>query len=126
MMIRSLATAIALVAAAQMQVLPASAEIADRTLPMHFDLRLQGPSDSCATRCQLWISASGAITADTPRDFERFAQNHDLNGATVVLDSDGGSVHGAIALGRDIRRLGLNTTVGRIIDLDAAGQDTPR
>ncbi len=125
-MIRSLATAIALAAAAQLQLLPASAEIADRTLPMHFDLRLQGPADACATKCQLWIAAGGAITADTPRDFERFAQNHDLRGATVVLDSDGGSVHGAIALGRDIRRLGLNTTVGRIIDLDAAGQGRVR
>ena len=44
----------------------------------------------------------------------------------MVLDSDGGSVHGAIALGRDIRRLGLDTTVGRIIDLDGAEQDAPR
>ncbi len=125
-MIRSLAITIALAAAAQLQVLPASAEIADRTLPMHFDLRLQGPADGCAVKCQLWISASGAITADTPQDFERFAQNRDLTGATVVLDSDGGSVHGAIALGRDIRRLGLNATVGHIIDLDAAEQGIVR
>jgi hypothetical protein len=125
MMIRSLATAIALAVAAQMQLLPASAETADRTLPMHFDLRLQGPADSCAIKCQLWISASGAITADTPRDFELFARDHDLTGATVVLDSDGGSVHGAIALGRDIRRLGLNTSVGRILDVPS-GQERPR
>ena len=32
-----------------------------------------------------------------------FAQDLDLTGATVVLDSDGGSVLGAIALGRAIR-----------------------
>ena len=125
-MIRSLAITIAFAAAVQLQLLPASAEIVDRALPMHFDLRLQGPADTCATKCQLWISASGAITADTPQDFERFVQNHDLAGATVVLDSDGGSVHGAIALGRVIRRLGLNTTVGRIIDLDTPEQGTAR
>jgi len=123
-MIRSLAIALALAAAAPVLSLSASAEVVDRALPMHFDLRLQGPADSCATTCQLWISASGAITADTPQDFERFAQNHDLAGATVVLDSDGGSVHGAMALGRVIRRLGLNTAVGRIIDLDTAEQGT--
>ena len=123
-MIRSLAIALALAAAAPVLSLPASAEVVDRALPMHFDLRLQGPAESCVTTCQLWISASGAITADTPQDFERFAQNHDLAGATVVLDSDGGSVHGAMALGRVIRRLGLNTTVGRIIDLDTAEQGT--
>ena len=35
----------------------------------------------------------------------------------MVLDSDGGSVLGAIALGRAIRRLGLDTTVGRIVDV---------
>ena len=34
-----------------------------------------------------------------------------------MLDSDGGSVHGAIALGREIRKLKLDTTVGRAIDL---------
>ena len=125
-MIRSLAIALALAAAALVLSLPASAEVVDRALPMHFDLRLQGPADSCGTKCQLWISASGAITAETPHDFETFAQSHDLAGATVVLDSDGGSVLGAIALGRDIRRLGLDTTVGRIVDLDDADQDRPR
>jgi hypothetical protein len=39
-----------------------------------------------------------------------------------VLDSDGGSVHGAIALGRDIRRLALDTTVGRTVDVTPAPQ----
>ena len=103
-MARSLAFAIALASVALVKPLPASADVADRTLPMRFDLRLQGPAESCGVKCQLWISASGAITADTPRDFELFAQNHDLTGATVALDSDGGSVLGAIALGRAIRR----------------------
>ena len=104
-MARSLAFAIALALAALVQLLPASAHAADRTLPMRFDLRLQGPAEACGAKCQLWISASGAITADTPREFETFAQGHDLAGATVVLDSDGGSVLGAIALGRAIRKL---------------------
>ena len=125
-MTRSLAFAIALASAALVSLLPASAQTADRTLPMRFELRLQGPADSCGAKCRLWISASGAITAETPRDFELFAQGRDLAGATVALDSDGGSVHGAIALGRDIRRRGLDTTVGRIVDLDGAEQDTPR
>jgi len=92
---------------------------------MRFDLRLQGPADACGAQCRLWISASGAITADTPRDFELFAQGRDLTGATVVLDSDGGSVLGAIALGSDIRRRGLDTTVGRIVDVPS-GQERPR
>jgi hypothetical protein len=124
-MTRSLAFAIALASAALVSLLPASAQASDRTLPMRFDLRLQGPADACGAQCRLWISASGAITADTPRDFESFAQGRDLTGATVVLDSDGGSVLGAIALGSDIRRRGLDTTVGRIVDVPS-GQERPR
>ena len=125
-MSRSLAIAIALASAALVPLLPTSAQAGDRTLPMRFDLRQQGPADSCGAKCRLWISANGAITAETPHEFEMFAQGHDLTGATVALDSDGGSVLGAIALGRDIRRLGLDTTIGRVIDIDAAGDDTPR
>jgi hypothetical protein len=106
--------------------LPAASRGSDRSLPMHFDLRRDGPAQDCGAKCRLWISAAGAITADTPRDFELFAQDHDLTGATVVLDSDGGSVHGAIALGRQIRRLGLDTTVGRTVDIDEGGQALPR
>jgi hypothetical protein len=124
-MTRSSVFAIALASAALVSLLPASAQAADRTLPMRFDLRLQGPADACGAQCRLWISASGAITADTPRDFELFAQGRDLTGATVVLDSDGGSVLGAIALGSDIRRRGLDTTVGRIVDVPS-GQERPR
>jgi len=125
-MARSLAMAFALASAALSSILPASATVVDRTLPMRFDLRLQGPAASCGNKCQVWISASGAITAETPHDFELFAQAHDLAGATVVIDSDGGSVLGAIALGRDIRRLGLDTTVGRVVDVDSPDHGAPR
>jgi hypothetical protein len=125
-MARSLAMAFALTSAALGFILPAAAEVADRSMPMHFYLRTQGPADACIGKCQTWISASGAISADTPRDFELFANGHDVSGTTLVLDSDGGSVLGAIALGRDIRRLGLDATVGRVIDLSAAEQETPR
>jgi hypothetical protein len=95
---------------------------ADRTLPMHFELRTQGPVDACAPNCKTLISASGAITADTARQFLLFAQGRDLSSATLAIDSDGGSVLGAIALGREIRKLKLTTTVGRLIDLPAEGQ----
>ena len=95
---------------------------ADRTLPMHFELRTQGPADACAPNCKTLISASGAITADTARHFLLFAQGRELLSATLAIDSDGGSVLGAIALGREIRKLKLTTTVGRLIDLPAEGR----
>jgi len=90
----------------------------DRTLPMRFELRQQGPAEICGGKCAALIFASGAITADSARDFKSFTKNRDLRDATVVLDSDGGSVLGAIALGREIRKLALATTVGRAADLD--------
>jgi hypothetical protein len=127
---RSLAIVLALACAAPLLLLPArlpaAAVISTRSLPMHFELRRQGPAEACGSKCALWIAASGAITADTPRDFDNFAQGLDLSGATVVLNSDGGSVHGAIALGRNFRRLKLDTTVGRVIDLAGAEQNNPR
>jgi hypothetical protein len=122
---RSLGLAVALALTAQVFLLPAQAS--DRTLPMHFDLRLQGPSNVCGAKCQTWISASGAISADSARDFLLFAQGRDLSKTTMVLDSDGGSVLGAIALGREIRRLALTTMVGRVVDLgQATGRDAAR
>ncbi len=101
----------------------ASEQTTDRTLPMQFDLRRQGPAAACGIDCAVWISASGAITADSARDFKQFLQSpamqgRDWRGATVVLDSDGGSVLGAIALGREIRKARLSTTVGRVVEAD--------
>ena len=125
-MSRSRLLAIALASAASLSLLPASLRASERALPMRFELRLQGPADDCGANCKVFISASGAITADTPRQFLIFAQGRDLTGATLAIDSDGGSVLGAIALGREVRKLKLTTTVGRIVNLPAEGKDEPR
>ncbi len=97
-----------------------------RALPMHFDWRREGPADVCGTDCRTWISGVGTITADTVRDFETFAQDPNVRGATLVLDSEGGSVLGALSLGRAIRRLGLTTSVGRTEMIAASPEDDRR
>jgi hypothetical protein len=66
----------------------------------------------CQPNCRGWVRAVGIVTADTPKDFDDFARGRQLGGATVVLDSSGGSVNDAITLGRRFRTLGLMTTVG--------------
>ncbi len=66
----------------------------------------------CEPHCQDWISAVGIVTAETPKAFDDFTAGRDVSGMTVVLDSGGGSVNDAIALGRRWRELGLRTTVG--------------
>src|SRR5258708_5052996 len=91
-----------------------------RALPMQFDIWTEGPAQACGNDCRTWVSASGAITADTPKDFDAFAKKNKIDGATIALDSDGGSVLGALALGRSIRKLGMTTTVGKTIDINPA------
>jgi hypothetical protein len=84
----------------------AAGSLEERKLPMKFGWV------ACEPNCRGWVSAVGVITADSPKDFEEFARGRDLAGATIVLDSSGGSVNDSIALGRRFRDLGMLTTVG--------------
>src|SRR5215471_3621338 len=77
-----------------------------RKMPMKFSWV------ACKPNCRGWVSAVGIVTADTPTDFDEFARGRQLGGATIVLDSSGGSVNDSIALGRRWRDLGALTTVG--------------
>ena len=97
----------------------------DSSSPMRFTLYADGSPESCTPVCRPLIAASGMITADTARQFSAFVRDNALQGAqaahqsgqlgaTVVLESDGGSVLGALDLGRAIRRFGFATTVGRV------------
>jgi hypothetical protein len=94
---------------------------------MRFTIYADGSAETCASTCRPLIAASGMITADTPRQFIAFVRDNALQatqgahqtgrpGATVVLESDGGSVLGALDLGRAIRRFGFDTTVGRVVE----------
>jgi len=90
--------------------------------PMTFSLMTEGPADACGARCRPLIVASGMITADTPRQFQTFVRDNAVQGAqgaVVVLESDGGSVLGALDFGRAIRRFGFATTVGRVVERHA-------
>jgi hypothetical protein len=95
----------------------AGSVLEERKLPMRFSWV------ACEPNCRGWVKAAGIITADSPNDFDEFAHGRDLNGATVVLDSSGGSVNDAIALGRRWRDLGMRTTVGISIETHTAQGD---
>lgn len=97
----------------------ATSTIADRKQPMNFTWHAAS-AGACRQDCHGWIAAVGVITADTPAQFEEFASGRDLKGVTVVLDSSGGSVLDAIALGRRWRDLRLHTSVGSVIARAAA------
>lgn len=101
----------------------ADASLEVRKLPMTFTWH--EASSSCDRDCSGWIAAVGIITSDTPTKFDEFSKQRKLKGSTVVLDSSGGSVLDAIALGRRWRELGLRTTVGTIIEKAEAGDTKP-
>jgi hypothetical protein len=88
----------------------------ERKLPMRFSWV------ACEPNCRGWVGAVGIVTAESPRDFDEFAQGRELRGATIVLDSSGGSVNDSIALGRRFRDLGLMTTVGTSVQTHNAQQ----
>jgi hypothetical protein len=84
----------------------AGGTLEERKQPMHFKW------NACQPDCRGWVSAVGIVTSDSPREFEEFARGRQLAGATIVLDSSGGSVNDSITLGRKFRSLGALTTVG--------------
>jgi hypothetical protein len=92
----------------------AGGTLEERKLPMRFNWV------ACQPDCRGWVSAVGIVTADSPKDFDEFARGRELGGATVVLDSSGGSVNDSIALGRRWRDLGVLTTVGITVEIHTA------
>jgi hypothetical protein len=95
----------------------AGVTLEERKLPMRFSWVV------CQPNCRGWVSAVGIVTADSPRDFDEFARGRQLGGATIVLDSSGGSVNDSIALGRRWRNLGALTTVGISLQTQTAQGD---
>ena len=92
----------------------AGATLEDRKLPMRFSWV------ACQPTCRGWVSAVGIVTADSPREFDDFARGRQLAGATIVLDSSGGSVNDSISLGRRWRNLDAMTTVGTSVQAHTA------
>jgi hypothetical protein len=109
---------------------------------MCFTFLTEGPAAVCATTCRQLISASGVITADTARQFLAFVRDNAPQppppppahrppqsgdpDVTVMLESDGGFVLGAIDFGRAIRRLGFPTAVGRVIERRGGPKDAAK
>ncbi|WP_425248985.1 hypothetical protein [Bradyrhizobium huanghuaihaiense] len=92
----------------------AGVALEERKLPMKFTWV------DCQPNCRGWVRAAGIVTADSPTDFDEFAHGRQLGGATIVLDSSGGSVNASIALGRRFRELGALTTVGVSVQTNTA------
>ncbi|WP_245442497.1 hypothetical protein [Rhizobium chutanense] len=95
---------------------PAQAAAADTSeklpasQPMDFLLMYHG---NCQEECTQWISAEGDITPDTPARLKAVLKTLGDRKLPVVLQSNGGDMDAAFAMGRMIRAAGLETSVGR-------------
>jgi hypothetical protein len=69
----------------------------------------------CEKACPHWIAAEGRIDENTPQRFRKFLKLVGDEKLPVVLTSSGGSLNGAMALGRLIRAKKLMVAVGRTI-----------
>ncbi len=99
---------------------PATPAYSPQLEPMTFRLAAgEGPGGA-----RRWVSATGQIQLDTPARFRQFAAANDLKGLTLLLDSSGGRVMAAMDLGRQVRALGMSTSVGRTVGVN--GSDSVR
>lgn len=80
--------------------------------PMTFAL-VTGAPDSCGPGCSQWIVAEGVILPGSVVAFDEFARQ--LRGARppLAIHSPGGILDVTLALGRIVRRAGLDTIVAR-------------
>jgi hypothetical protein len=76
--------------------------------PMRFEKRWSGGN---CIGCE-WTSAEGEITDETPEAFRAYLRENGV-GYSLSLDSPGGNLGAAIALGRLFREEGIRTSVGR-------------
>ncbi|EJT04312.1 hypothetical protein RCCGE510_14822 [Rhizobium sp. CCGE 510] len=87
-----------------------TSETPPETRPMDFLLMYHG---NCQDECTQWISAEGDITPDTPARLEATLKALGGRKLPVVLQSNGGDMDAAFAMGRMIRAAGLETSIGR-------------
>ncbi|MBB4190850.1 hypothetical protein GGE45_000333 [Rhizobium aethiopicum] len=87
-----------------------ASESLPKTRPMDFLLMSNG---NCQEECTQWISADGDITPDTPAQLEAILKALGERKLPIVLQSNGGDMDAAFAMGRLIRAAGLETSIGR-------------
>ncbi|SIT57832.1 conserved exported hypothetical protein [Mesorhizobium prunaredense] len=74
---------------------------------------VRSSAPGCEPTCPEWISAEGSIVAGTPALFKRTLKGLGSRKLPVVVDSPGGNVEAALALGRLLRKNKLDIAVGK-------------
>jgi hypothetical protein len=74
---------------------------------------VRSDAPNCKTSCPVWISAEGKIDQGATRRFESFLKANGHENLPFVINSVGGDMHEALALGNSVRSHGLNVSVGK-------------
>lgn len=74
---------------------------------------VRSAEEGCEPVCGEWISAQGRIDASTPRQFRKVFSRLGNRKLPVLVDSAGGTVDEALAVGRLIRAKGLDVVVAK-------------
>jgi hypothetical protein len=92
---------------------------------MLFRLGRYAGSPACGLACAEFIYASGEIRPDTVEAL-MILQSRVRRPLPVVLNSPGGNLDGALALGRALRKARSDTRVAALVPVDCRAQDRPR
>jgi hypothetical protein len=93
-----------------------------RPAPMKVRI-VRSAEPGCEPTCTEWISAEGEITAATTAAFRRTLARLGARKLPILIDSPGGEVDPAIAIGRMIRAKGLDVVVTRTVLAPACAPD---
>lgn len=90
---------------------PAPAQKKVHELPLHLYLA-KGEANACGEGCSEWIAVEGMFDAGAAGRAQAFLKRHGARKLPVYLHSPGGHSDAAIAIGRQLRQLGLTAGVG--------------
>lgn len=79
------------------------------------------PDNECSGDCKSWIAGVGEITVKSPASLRKVLRNLGKRRLPIILQSQGGSVEGAMEIGRMIRTRKLSTGVGITVIDGCAG-----
>src|SRR5258705_7506649 len=84
----------------------------DRPLQVYL---AKGQANACGEGCSEWIAVEGRFDRDAAGRVSAFLRRHAARKLPVYFDSPGGSGTAAIAIGRQLRKLGVTTGAGKTI-----------
>lgn len=90
--------------------------------PMVFSV-VRSSRPGCEPTCPEWIYGEGEINADTPLKLNKVLKSLGARKLPVVLNSPGGDVEAALAMGRAIRAAKLDAAVGGTVFMGCDPRD---